>query len=386
MNGPPQKPTTACSGASSRRTIADRLEDRRERLLRVGDAQLLDGGERADRLAHDRADALDELDVEAHRDDRGHDVREHHGRVDVVPAHRLQRHLGASAPADRLISKNAWLLADRAVLGQRAPGLPHEPHRRPLDGSRRAARTSSGSTRPRLAAHGKGRLPSAGANGRSRPAPAPWARALELENAGTVPWRRDLVSLPLARRPRQPDRLGRERTPVPQLAPGERATVDGRVRAPIPPGRYRFALDLVAEHRAWFSELGSDARQDVDVAARAAEPRAAARGLGRAPDWDERVAAAHAEGYGVVAGAIEWRPACSTPAAGARAVRAGAGPDPGFRSPLLCPSVLAGVELERLDDVAGLPAFAAPRDEPWLYDGRIVLRREVRAAARPARV
>ena len=25
-------------------------------------------------------------------------------------------------------------------------------------------------------------------------------------------------------------------------------------------------------------------------------------------------------------------------------------------------------------DVAGLPAFAAPADEPWVYDGRIVLR------------
>jgi len=31
------------------------------------------------------------------------------------------------------------------------------------------------------------------------------------------------------------------------------------------------------------------------------------------------------------------------------------------------------VSLERLADVAGLPAYAAPRDEPWLYDGRIVL-------------
>jgi hypothetical protein len=36
--------------------------------------------------------------------------------------------------------------------------------------------------------------------------------------------------------------------------------------------------------------------------------------------------------------------------------------------------VLDGVELERLADVTGLPAFAAPRDEPWVYDGRIVLR------------
>jgi hypothetical protein len=36
--------------------------------------------------------------------------------------------------------------------------------------------------------------------------------------------------------------------------------------------------------------------------------------------------------------------------------------------------VLPGIELDRLDDVAGLPAFAAPRSEPWVYDGRIVLR------------
>ena len=42
MNGPPQKPTTACSGASSRAHDPDRLEHRRERLLRVGDAQPLD--------------------------------------------------------------------------------------------------------------------------------------------------------------------------------------------------------------------------------------------------------------------------------------------------------------------------------------------------------
>jgi hypothetical protein len=36
--------------------------------------------------------------------------------------------------------------------------------------------------------------------------------------------------------------------------------------------------------------------------------------------------------------------------------------------------VLPGVALERLEDVEGLPAYAAPRDEPWVYDGRIVLR------------
>ena len=35
--------------------------------------------------------------------------------------------------------------------------------------------------------------------------------------------------------------------------------------------------------------------------------------------------------------------------------------------------MLDGLELERLEDVAGLPAFAAPADDAWLYDGRIVL-------------
>ena len=97
-------------------------------------------------------------------------------------------------------------------------------------------------------------------------------------------------------------------------------------------------------------------------------------GVEPASDWEERVRAAHAEGYGVVAGAIAWE--------GGAAHRRphelepyvpGGGRQPGFSAPLLCPSVLDGVPLERLADVAGLPAYAAPRDEPWLYDGRIVL-------------
>jgi len=50
------------------------------------------------------------------------------------------------------------------------------------------------------------------------------------------------------------------------------------------------------------------------------------------------------------------------------------GRQPGFAAPLVCPSVLDGLRLERLADVAGLPAYAAPLEEPWLYDGRIVLR------------
>jgi hypothetical protein len=104
-----------------------------------------------------------------------------------------------------------------------------------------------------------------------------------------------------------------------------------------------------------------------------------------APDAAERIAAAHAEGYAVVAGAVDW-----TGGLGRRRPRSlapyepGPGRIPGFPHPLLCPSVLDGIALERLEDVAGLPAFAAPGDEPWIYDGRIVLRADLkrRAAAR----
>jgi hypothetical protein len=168
-----------------------------------------------------------------------------------------------------------------------------------------------------------------------------------------------------------------ERSPVPRLAPGERATAEAHVRAPIPPGPYRLAFDLVAERRAWFSELGSPMLlQDVDVRPRIGEPNAVLpANVEPTEGWAERVRAAHADGYGVVAGAIEWaegarhrRPRALAPYA------PGAGRVPGFAAALLCPSVLPGIELERLGYVAGLPAYAAPRDEPWVYDGRAILR------------
>ena len=209
---------------------------------------------------------------------------------------------------------------------------------------------------------------------------------VELENAGTIAWRsRGQPRLPLARRSRQPDRLGR---PADRRARGSSrvsaASVEATVRAPIPPGPYRLAFDMVAENRAWFSELGSPMLvQDVLVGERPGEPKAdLPAGVEPAPDWQERVRAAHAEGFAVVAGAIAWE--------GRRRphVLAGYAPGPGrvpgFGAPLLCPSVLPGVELDRLDDVAGLPAFAAPRSEPWVYDGRIVLKVRPQSGRRPA--
>ena len=121
--------------------------------------------------------------------------------------------------------------------------------------------------------------------------------------------RRRLPLVPLARLARQPDRLGRHAHDRRRaLAPGERATVELAVRGPIPPGPYRLALDAVAEHRAWFSELGSEMlRIDVEVAPRPGEPSATLPPWVEAtPAWDEHMRAAHAEGYAVVAGSIDW--------------------------------------------------------------------------------
>lgn len=198
---------------------------------------------------------------------------------------------------------------------------------------------------------------------------------VDVENAGTIAWRAgvNLAYHWLDARD-NPIVWDGQRTPAPPLAPGERGAVAAQVRAPIPPGPYRLAFDMVAENRAWFSELGSPMLvQDVRVAERPGEPSAELPdGVEPAPDWWDRVRATHAEGFAVVAGAIAWDGLRRPHALAGYAP--GPGRIPGFGAPLLCPSVLPGVELERLDDVAGLPAFAAPLAEPWVYDGRIVLR------------
>jgi hypothetical protein len=202
---------------------------------------------------------------------------------------------------------------------------------------------------------------------------------LEIENVGTLAWRHELfVSYHWLDTRDNPIHWDGIRTDAPQLEPGEHATVSANVRAPIPPGRYRLAFDLVAEYRAWFSELGSPMlAADVDVASREGEPDAALPdGWERAADWEERVRATHHEGYGVVAGAVDWPRGLMRRAPRELApYEPGQGRVPGFSAPLLAPSILPGVELEPLGEIAGLPAFAAPKDEPWVYDGRIVIRR-----------
>jgi hypothetical protein len=201
--------------------------------------------------------------------------------------------------------------------------------------------------------------------------------SVRLENAGTVVWTSEIrLGYHWLDERGNPVVWDGERTPLPLLAPGERAEVQAHVRGPIPPGRYGFAFDLVAEQRAWFSELGGDElRTVVDVLPRT-EPTAAElpAWVEPAPGWRDRVAAAHAEGYAVVAGAIEWDGGMLHPRPRALAAyEPGPGRIPGFPHPLVCPSAVAGLRLHRLPDVAGLPAYAAPA-EPWIYDGRIVLR------------
>ena len=192
---------------------------------------------------------------------------------------------------------------------------------------------------------------------------------VELENAGDTPWRggRFTVSYHWL------DELGNPivwdglRTPV-EAEPGATAVADVRIRAPIPPGRYRLSVDVVDESRFWLGELGEPTLDfDVDVLERNGVPRAHLGGAIPAHDWDERVRAAHREGYAVVGGSVEarGRPASLSPYTPPGRV-------PNFAHPLVCPSVLEGIEVE-WTEVAGLPAALAP-EEPTLYDGRITVR------------
>ena len=203
------------------------------------------------------------------------------------------------------------------------------------------------------------------------------ARA-EVENAGAATWGADISASY-----HWLDERGNAiiwdgiRTPLTSpVAPGESASLEIVVRAPMPPGSYGFELDLVAEHRAWFAELSGEPppRDEVEVLPRiddiALRDAATVYAPSTTPEWESHVHALHAEGYAVVTGAVDaprrlrkrlapWAP--------------GPGRVPGFAHPLLCPSVLHGVELERLPDIAGLPAFAPPQDEPWVYDAALVL-------------
>lgn len=244
--------------------------------------------------------------------------------------------------------------------------------------------------------------PRAGALGRA---------VVELENAGTVAWRSH-GDEGIQASYHWLDERGNAivwdgiRTPLPHpVEPGASLRLELAVRGPMPPGRYRLALDLVAEHRAWFEELGGEAAGGlVDVAPRierglaveGADPGALdgqeepvvprgraeavaylAPGIVPAPDWSRRVLDAHREGFALVGGSLEvegGRFARRRLRAALAPWAPGGGRVPAFPHPLVCPSVVVGVEPPWAEPVAGLPAARPDGSEPSLYDGRITAR------------
>lgn len=241
--------------------------------------------------------------------------------------------------------------------------------------------------------------------------------SVELENAGTAAWRSrgPLEGVKLSYH--WLDDLGNAivwdgvRTEFPQaVEPGQAVRVEFVVRAPMPPGRYRLALDLVDEGRCWFAEVGNaplelEVRVEKRLARRALGVRGADAGLldaqeepvvpeaeaaaiaylapgcEPAPDWSRRILDAHEEGYVAVGGSVE----VAAGLLGRRAAAAlapwapGGGRVPGFPHPLLCPSLLVEARPQWTAEVEGLPALVPPRGEPSVFDGRI------RVRARPRR-
>ena len=201
----------------------------------------------------------------------------------------------------------------------------------------------------------------------------------EVENTGSAPWRtrghEDGLFLSYHWLDERDNPIvwdGRRTALERVVAPGETLEQQVAIRAPIPPGRYRLALDFVEEHRFWLAELDNTPfTEDVDVAPRDAS---GAHVFGAEPDeaWLARAAELHREGYSAVGGAIDAR--------GFADHAPGGGRHPGFRRPLVCPSLLPG--LEPNTEVNGLPAYAPEADEPSMFDGRLVLRLRSRSGRR----
>ncbi|HVH51529.1 MAG TPA: hypothetical protein VM690_05250, partial [Gaiellaceae bacterium] len=204
---------------------------------------------------------------------------------------------------------------------------------------------------------------------------------VELANAGTAPWRTLRLAYHWLDDRGNPIVWDGERTPLARtIDPGETVRHDIAIRGPIPPGRYRLAVDLVQEGRFWLAELGNDPlEEDVDVVPR--DPRGARAFLPEdaepAADWHDRVRDLHAQGYAAVGGAVAAR----RPSAGLAPYAPGGGRHPRFPHPLVCPSLLP--PLEPNDEIDGLPAYRPEGDEePWMFDGRIVLRLRSRSGRR----
>jgi len=252
---------------------------------------------------------------------------------------------------------------------------------------------------------------------------------IELENAGTAAWRsrpgRDIhLSYHWLDLRGNPIVWAGAFIMLPErVAPGERITVWVTVRAPMPPGAYRLAFDLVNEGRYWSRELGNERLElEVDVLpgiasrsltvviepgdaelvavtreALAAQEEAVAEeghatahlvaGARPAPDWSRRILDAHEQGFVAVGGAIEVEGGVLERRGAAKELadwKPGFGRSPGWRQPLLCPSLLAGAPSP---GPGGLPAIDPDAvDGPTLCDGRILVAvpaRAVRPGGRP---
>ena len=273
-----------------------------------------------------------------------------------MPPHRLERHLGAELGRARDLEERV-AFAQSAVLGQRAPGLAHEPHRRALDllAPQRAdqERVGHGRTLARVDAGRSRRTPSPPARSASAGSPTsstpPQAGALgtatvELENAGAGR---------VARRARSPT-TGSTSSATrstgtacarrsPRLEPGARAEVElasGRRCRPAATGSPSTSCSRTAtgSRRSATRLLAAD----VDV-----RPRDASDAVAHLPpnvepaaDWHELVRAAHEEGYAAVGGAIESRER------ELRAYRPGGGRNPSFPRAARLPVAAAAARAE----------------------------------------
>ena len=216
---------------------------------------------------------------------------------------------------------------------------------------------------------------------------------VEVENAGSATWRtrgpKDglFVAYHWLDERGNPIVWDGRRTPLESVVPpGETLRQQFALRAPIPPGRYRLAVDIVEELRFWLAELGNQPlEQEVDVAPRDASPARAflPDDVEPAPDWHELARALHVEGYSAVGGAIEpERGLLRRKSSELEPYTPGGGRHPRFAHPLVCPSLLP--PLEPNAEVAGLPAYVPEGDEPSMFDGRLVLRLRSRSDRRRA--
>ncbi|HEY8027976.1 MAG TPA: hypothetical protein VIE38_00560 [Gaiellaceae bacterium] len=212
---------------------------------------------------------------------------------------------------------------------------------------------------------------------------APRMATVELENAGSAPWRTRGPSEGIFLAYHWLDERGNAivwdgiRTAlVHEVEPGATLRQEIAVRGPIPPGRYRLAVDLVEENRFWLAELGNVLlERNVEVAPRDASKARTFFPDGAEPsaDWLARAHALHAEGYGAVGGAVEGeRGLFRRTSPELEPYAPGGGRHPRFPHPLVAPSLLP--PLEPNDEVAGLPAYRPEGDEPSMFDARLVLR------------